>query len=334
MKNIISLVPIVAGSLIASAGMAVAADCGDVTVSNMNWQSAEVLASIDKFILTEGFGCNVDLVVGDTVPTLTSMAEKGQPDIAPEGWVGNLPEIVDKAISEKKLVVMTDALSDGGIQGWWMPAYIAEAHPDIKTIEDIRNHPELFPDSEDPSKGTVYNGPQGWGGTVITKQFFKAFDFAGKGWTLTDPGSAAGLDGSMSKAYERKEGWVGYYYAPTALLGKYKMVKVEHGREIDQKDWARCNAVDACPDPKPNDWPRDKVQTLVTGKFAERAPKAVLTYLQNRSWANSTVNPLLSWMTENQASGEDGAKHFLKEQEAVWTKWVDAETAEKIKAAL
>ena len=56
-----------------------AAKCGTVTIASMNWQSAEVLAEIDKFILSEGYGCKAELVPGDTMPTLTSMMEKGQP---------------------------------------------------------------------------------------------------------------------------------------------------------------------------------------------------------------------------------------------------------------
>ena len=80
---------------------------------------------------------------------------------------------------------------------------------------------------------------------------------------LIDTGSAAGLDGSIAKAYEGKEGWVGYYWAPTALLGKYEMVKLEHGVPNDMAEWKRCNTVATCPDPKPNEWPRVSVQTLV-----------------------------------------------------------------------
>ena len=44
-----------------------------------------------------------------------------------------------------------------------------------------------------------------------------------------------------------------------------------------------------------------------------------MEYLKKRSWSNETVNKLMAWMTDNQATGEDGAKHFLKENEALWT---------------
>lgn len=323
-----------AAALVGFAGAATAAECGDVTISNMNWQSAEVLANIDKIVLNAGYGCNAELVVGDTVPTLTSMTEKGQPDVAPEGWVDLLPDVVQKGIADKKLVSTVEALSDGAVQGWWIPKYLADAHPDIKTIPDALKHPELFPAPEDSSKGAVFNGPQGWGGTLVTTQFFKAYDAEKAGFTLIDTGSAAGLDGSVAKAYERKEGWMGYYWAPTALLGKYEMVKLEYGVPHDEAEWKRCNTVADCADPKPNEWPKDSVQTLVTTGFAERAGDPVMDYFSKRSWSNDTVNKLLAWMTDNQATGEEGAKHFLKENPDIWTAWVPEDVAEKVKKAV
>ena len=324
---------ILAAGLVGLAGAASAQECGDVTIANMNWQSAEVLANVDKIILSEGYGCNAELVAGDTVPTLTSMTEKGEPDIAPEGWVDLQPELVKRGVEEKKLVSTGPALSDGAVQGWFIPKYIADANPDIKTIADALKHPELFPAPEDSSKGAVFNGPQGWGGTLVTTQLFKAYEGEKAGFVLVDTGSAAGLDGSIAKAYERKEGWMGYYWAPTSILGKYDMVKLEFGVPYDEAEWKRCNTVADCPDPKPNEWPKDSVETLVTTGFADRAGP-VMDYLKARSWSNDTVNKLLAWMTDNQATGEDGAKYFLENNEDIWTKWVSPEVAEKIKSSL
>ena len=60
------------------------AACGSITVAEMNWASAEMLAHIDKVVLENGYGCEVELVPGSTMPTATSMMEKGEPDVAPE----------------------------------------------------------------------------------------------------------------------------------------------------------------------------------------------------------------------------------------------------------
>ncbi len=165
------------------------------------------------------------------------MAEKGQPDIAPEAWIDLLPDVVKKGQDDGRIITVGSPLPDGGVQGWWIPQYLADAHPDIKTIGDALKHPELFPASEDPSKGAILNGPQGWGGTVVTTQLFSAFDGEKAGFTLVDTGSAAGLDGAIAKAYERKEGLLTYYWSPTALLGKYKMVKLDPGVPHDAAEW-------------------------------------------------------------------------------------------------
>lgn len=325
---------ILAAGLFGGLTAANAAECGHVTIASMNWQSAEVLSAVDKFILENGYGCDAEVTIGDTVPTITSMAEKGEPDIAPEAWIDLLPDVVSRGIKEGKLVKAATALPDGGVQGWWMPKYIADAHPEIKTVQDVLKHPELFPDPEDSSKGAIYNGPQGWGGTVATAQLYKAYGAEKDGFALVDTGSAAGLDGSIAKAYESHKGWVGYYWAPTALLGKYEMVKVDAGVPHDAAEWKRCDTVADCPDPKPNAWPVDHVVTLVSKPFSEKVEPAVMDYLNKRGWSNATVNKLMAWMTDNQATGEDGAKHFLENNEDIWSKWVSADAAEKIKAAL
>lgn len=321
-------------ALAAFASMASAQECGDLTIASMNWQSAELAAAVDQFILNNGYGCNAEIIQGDTVPTVTSMVEKGDPQIAPEGWIDLVPEVVQAGLAEGKIVSGAKILSDGAVQGWWIPKYIVDANPEIKTIEDALKHPELFPNPEDAARGAVHNGPQGWGGTVVTAQLYKAFGGEAAGFDLIDTGSAAGLDGSIASAYERKQGWVGYYWAPTALLGKYEMVKLEHGVALNMDEWKACTSNADCAEPKPNDWPKDTVQTLIAKPFADAAPAPVMDYLNKRSWTNATVNGVMAWMTDNQATGEDGARHFLSENEALWIDWVSPEAAEKIKAAL
>lgn len=324
----------IALSIAGGVSAANAADCGEVTIASMNWQSAEVAAELDKYVLAEGYGCDASVVVGDTVPTITSMAEKGQPDIAPETWIDMLPEVVKNEVAKGNLVQAATILSDGGVNGWWIPKYIADAHPDIKSIPDVLKHPELFPSPENPSQGAVFNGAQGWAGTIATAQLFKAYGGEEAGFELIDTGSAAGLDGSLINAYERKIGWVGFYWAPTALLGKYPMVKLDHAAPHDSMAWKTCITVSTCPNPKPNDWSTDHVYTVVSKRFSDRTSPEVMEYLNKRSWNTETISKLMAWMTDNQATGEEGAKYFLKENEQLWIKWVTPEAAENIKASL
>lgn len=310
------------------------AACGDVTIASMNWQSAEVLSNIDKIILNEGYGCSSEIVVVDAASGITSQVAKGKPDIIPEAWVDLFPELVKAPLADGRVVALVPSLSDGGQAGWFVPRYMVEKNPNINKIEEILAHPEYFPSPEDASKGAIFNGPTGWGGTIATSQLSKAFDVKGKGFEVIDTGSAAALDSSMAKAYERKEPWLGFYWEPTSLLGMYDMVQVDFGVPHDADEWKRCTSVDTCADPKPNTFPKDNVLTLASKSFIERADPAAVEYLKARSWDNKTVNALMAWMTENQATGEDGARHFLSERPEIWTKWVSSEVADKVKSSL
>ena len=76
--------------------------CGKVTIAEMNWASAELMANVDKAML-EAMGCEVELVAGSTMPTFTSMNETGQPDVAPEIWANAMADLVDSAVGAGRL---------------------------------------------------------------------------------------------------------------------------------------------------------------------------------------------------------------------------------------
>jgi glycine betaine/proline transport system substrate-binding protein len=332
MKKLLASTFLAAG-LYAIAGSAQAADCGDVSIAEMNWASAGVAAQVDKFVLENGYGCTVTLVTGDTMPTFTSMNEKAEPDVAPEFWVNAVRTALDAAIAEGRLIQAAPLLSEGGVEGWWIPKFLADAHPDIKTVQDALKHPELFPAPEDASKAAVHNCPSGWNCQVSTANLYKATEAEKAGFELVDTGSAAGLDGSIANAFEKKTGWLGYYWAPTAILGKYEMTKLSFGVEHNKADWDACTAVPDCAAPKVNSYPTSDVYTVVTKAFSEKAGVA-MDYMKTRQWDNGTVGKVLAWMDENQGTNEDAAKHFLETYPDMWTKWVAPDVAEKIKAAL
>ena len=223
-KLIASLV--IAASTSLGASMAEASACGDVSVAEMDWQSASLLANIDVIILTHGYDCQASLVPGDTMATFTTMDMEGKPDVAPELWINAYRDEVDAAVKDGRLHIAARALSDGGVEGWWIPNYIAEAYPEIRTVRDALAHPELFPDPQDGSRGAVHNCPSGWNCRISTANLFKAYQAKLKGFDLVAAESGEALNKSIANAFENNRGWLGYYWAPTATLGKYEMVRL------------------------------------------------------------------------------------------------------------
>jgi glycine betaine/proline transport system substrate-binding protein len=326
----------VAATMFGLSGQASAADCGRLTMAEMNWASAELMANVDNIILEKGYGCDVELVPGATTTTFASMNEKGQPDVAGELWINAVRIPLTAAKKEGRLFAVNDApITDLG-EGWWIPPATAKKHPELKTVLDVLEHPELFPSAEDPSKGAFVGCPAGWGCQLVNANLFRAFEMEKKGWVLVDPGSAAGLDGSMAKAVERGENWFGYYWSPTAMIGKYNMHKLPFGIPFAGRDnWDGCIALSEqeCADPKPTAWTHSEVNTVITDRFKKQGGPAV-DYLSKRVFPGAVMNQMLVYMQDQQAGGEDAAVEFLLKHEDVWTKWVPADVAAKVKKSL
>ncbi|USD66168.1 ABC transporter substrate-binding protein [Vibrio sp. SCSIO 43136] len=310
-----------------------ASECGEVTIAEMNWNSASLIANVDKFILEHGFGCDAELVPGDTMPTGTSMIEKGQPDLAPELWSNSLKEALDVGVKEGRLRYAGKVLSDGGEEGFWVPKYLVEKHPELATIEGVIKHADMFEHPEDPDVSAFYSCPAGWNCQISAGNLFEAMGLEDKGFVIVDPGSGAGLSGSIAKAYEREQAWFGYYWAPTAVLGKYEMVKVDFGSGVNEQEFLNCTTQEECDEPKVTMYPPSPVHTVTTEEFASRSPEAY-AYVSTRSFTNSDLNKLLAWMEDNQADGEETMHHFLETYGQVWESWVTPEVAKKVKAEL
>jgi hypothetical protein len=171
------------------------------------------------------------------------------------------------------------------------------------------------------------------GGYAYEKQKRKIVEK--KGWVLVDPGSQAGLDSSMAKAAQRGQNWFGYYWAPTAPIGKYKMKLMDFGVPFAGKDnWDGCIAKgpEGCSDPKPSAWTESVVQTIVTSEI--KAMPEVMSYFGKRIYPGPIMNGMLVYMQDNQSTGPDAAIEFLEKHEDVWTKWVSSDVAAKVKKAL
>jgi len=309
--------------------------CGvEIQLADSASQGSNFTAALDEYILRHGYGCNATAVAGNTVLSATSIIERGSPNVISESWIDLINEIVEPGLAQGRIELGAKVLSDGGVVGWYVPRYTLEAHPEIKTIEDVLKRPDLFPNPENAARGLIHNGAEGWGLTTITEQLYKAYDADKLGFDLVITGSQAGLDGSIARAYERKLNWFGSYWEPNALLAKYDLVKLESEQPLDQAEWNRCITVAGCPDPKVSGWPVGRVYTVLSSDFVKQVRPDVLTYLKTRSIGNKIENEIFLWMDENQATGEQGAVWFLQNYPQIWAEWVSDEAQAKIKTSL
>jgi len=307
--------------------------CGEVSIAELNWPSAAFFAHLDAIILAEGYGCDISLIKGDTLSTLTRMVEEGSPDISPETWINSARETLDEAVASRDLHYMAPAFADGGVEGWWIPAYVAEAHPDIKTVADALKRPDLFPSPDNDGMGAVHTCPEGWSCEVTTANLFQAYQASDKGFELLPSDDGDALEASIAEAFAEQRGWLGYYWAPTAALGRYDMVKLNFDAPYNDAEWHGCTTDPECPAPRITSWPRSEVYTVVTDQFMRRGNGA-LNYLRTRSLGNEVLSNVLAYMADNGLDGESTATAFLRENETIWADWVSPEAKARIDASL
>lgn len=130
------------------------AECGEVSVAEMNWASASIISKITEFLMVQGYGCSVTLVPSATTTAVTSLAENNEPDVVPELWVNSAP-LYNQLEAEGKAVTAANVFSDGGTEAWFVPDYVVAAHPELATIEGILANPDLV-------GGRFHNCPDGW----------------------------------------------------------------------------------------------------------------------------------------------------------------------------
>src|SRR5690606_8447903 len=177
-----------------------AGECGDISIAQMGWASAEVITEVAKFLLEEGYGCTVSLVPSDTIPAITSVAENGEPDVVTDLWLNSAGDAYRKLEEDGTMVRLANVLEPGGVEGWWIPTALAEKHPELTTIEGILENPELV--------GNRFNNcPDGWGCRVVSDNLARAFDLEGHGIEVFNHGSGETLAASMGASVSNDEPW-------------------------------------------------------------------------------------------------------------------------------
>lgn len=296
---------------LAGTGGAVA-DCGNVTITEMNWASAAIVSSVSKFLMEKGYGCDVQVVQTSVSPAVTSIAEKSEPDIVTELWVNSAP-MYEKLEAEGKVVTLGNALSDGGIGGYWIPDYLAKEHPELTKMEGILARPELV-------GGRFHSCPEGWGCRIVADNLEKAWDFKGRGLEVFNHGSGETLAASIEVAYTNKEPWFGYYWSPTPTMAKFPLVKVDMGEYVEAIH--TCNRSADCPNPGKSGYPRDRVLTASTSNFVKHQPE-VANLMRKVSFSNEMMNSLLKWQFEKKATADETAVFFLSNHKDIWAGWLN-----------
>lgn len=307
-----------------------ASGSSDVLVfADAGWDSIRIHNSIAGFILENGYGYKTDVITGSSSITLQGLIQ-GDIDIYMEAWTDNFKEVYDTGIKSGDILELSVNFDDNA-QGLYVPTYVIKGDaergldpiaPDLKSVKDLPEYWEIFKDPDNPNQGRIYGSPPNWFADEVLRTKFETYDLD-EHYDYFNPGSDTALSTSIVSAVQRGEPWVGYYWEPTWIMGKYDMTLLED-EPYDEAKWEDGYACE---------FPGVKVTVAVNKDLAEKAPE-VVEFLKNYETSSELTNKMLAYMQENDADADEAAKWFLQEYDDLWTQWLPEDIASKVKEAL
>ncbi len=299
------------------------APCGGetITIARMQWPSAELLAAIHQRLIARHFGCAVELVPGDLAATASSMGAGGQPAVAPELWITRVADIWNGALKGQLVRQAGASYAEPVFEGWFVPAYEAEAHPEVLTVAGLRTRAADFAGSGG-GKPRFISCPPDWGCAVVNRNLLRANGLAAL-YEVVEPANRFELDTLIAEAVSRKEPVLFYYWQPNAVLAQFAFSAVDLGPY--DKDRFLCLGRLACADPAPSGFAPDPVIVALAQWVYLEAPE-VAAYLQRAHMPFAEMNALLQNLNQPGATVDSVADAFVAARGVVWQPWVGVAT--------
>ncbi len=291
--------------------------CGGETImiARMQWPSAELLAQIHARLIEQNFGCAVEVVPGDLAATASSMGTNGQPAVAPELWITRVADIWNASLKGQEVRQAGATYAEPVFEGWFVPDYEAEAHPEVLTIDGIKARAADFAVNGRPR---FVSCPPDWGCSVVNRNLLRAHGMDGM-FDIVEPANRFELDALIAEAVSRKEPLLFYYWQPNAVLAQFGFRSVDLG--AFNKDNFLCLGRVACADPKPSGFPADPVIVALAQWVYLEAPD-VAAYFQRAHMPFAEMNTLLQNLNEAGATVDQVADAFVAARGEVWQPWV------------
>src|SRR5450830_3512 len=321
---------------LAVASLPVSAAQAPVHFADLNWESGSLITEVLRYIVEKGYDLPTDTLPGTTITLETALA-KNDIQVIGEEWAGRSPVWV-KAEAAGEVAAVGDTVK-GATEGWWVPEYVIKGDPErgikplapeLRGVEDLARYKDVFRDPESPDKGRFLNSPIGWTSEIVNQQKLKAYGLTDS-YVNFRSGSGAALDAEITSSIRRGKPILFYYWSPTPLLGKFKLVQLQEPA-FDADAWKTLTDPEN-PDPKPSRSLASKLSIGVSTPFKTQYPQ-VLAFFAKVDLPIDVLNQALAKMSEERLPPRQVTEAFLKGHPEVWKAWLPVDVANKVAASL
>ena len=235
----------------------------------------------------------------------------GEVDVVIEDW--GHPDLEKKFVKDKGgdgSATMAGPNGNKGIIHWYVPPWLAAAHPDILDYNNLNKYAADFKTSESGDMGQFLGSDPSYVqfDEAIVKNLGLNFKVVFSG------GEAASLE-AFKKAEAEKKFLIGYFWEPQYLFADVplKAVKLPPYTEGCQDDPAKV----AC------DYPDTVLQKVVSTKWFANTSDPGVAMVKNFEWSNEDQNMVAKYIAVDKMDPAAAAKKWIddnKDKVAAWSK--------------
>ncbi|WP_159765762.1 ABC transporter substrate-binding protein [Streptomyces sp. HM190] len=288
-----------------SGGSGDSGKCGTFNLAVNPWVGYEANAAVVAYVAEHDLGCKV---------TKKDLKEEiawqgfgtGEVDAVIENWGHD--DLKKKYITDQKTAVEAGATGNKGLIGWYVPPWLAKAHPDITDWKNLDKYADKFRTSESGGKGQLLDGDPSFvtNDEALVKNL--KLDFK-----VVYAGSETALIQAFRKAEKDKEWVIGYFYEPQWFMAEVPLVKVKLPEYKTGCD-ADAEKV-AC------DYPVYELDKIVSTKFA-KSDSPAYRLVKNFTWTNDDQNTVAKYIAVDKMAPEAAAKKWVEANRGKVDAWI------------
>ncbi len=287
---------------------------GTITLAVNPWDGSAANAAVAKAVL-EKQGMTVkykDIDENAAWPALDS----GTIDANLEVWPSGHAKDVDTYIKTKKSVVDGGLIGPTGLIGWFIPKFVADAHPEYKSWEGLKTEEaaKYFATAETGDQGQFLLGDPSY--VSYDADIIKNLKLPLK--VVTGGGEAALITG-IETAFKDKTPLLFYFYSPQWANAKFDLVQVElpamtpectASIKVQGKDGKY-----AC------EYPSEALFKAINAKLETKNP-AAFEFLKKMTWTDLDQNTVTKYKNEDGMTIDEAAQKWVDDNPTVWQKWI------------
>lgn len=289
----------------ASAGGAECAETFDMAVNP--WVGYEASAYVVGQLAENELGCTVEYKNVKEEVAWQGFGT-GEIDVVIENW--GHEDLKNKYIEERGTAVRVGPNGNIGVIGWYVPPWLAEAHPDVLDWQNLNDYAEEFETSESGGQGQLLDGDP----SFVTNDE-ALVDNLDLDFEVVYAGSEAALIQAFRQAEANQEWVIGYFYEPQWFMSEVALEKVslppyEPGCDADPEE-VDCG------------YPKYVLDKIASSEFMNSGSPAA-DLVEAFEWTNEDQNVVASYIAEDGMPQEDAAEKWIEDNPDKVQEWLSS----------